>query len=540
MEIDLRCQANYWRSRHAYAIERLNRCIQQVKQLKHVISERDIVINKQLQEIERLKATIVWFEQQMFGQKSERTREQLIDQEACSDGDSQGPSTDDRRRRGKQPGTKGNGRKLRHNLAFVEAIHELDRQKRRCDTCGKPYREIAGTEDCEQVEWEVRLYRIIHKRKRYVPDCNCKGGIGILTAEVVPKLIPKGMFTCGFWARLLIEKFQHQRPLCRIRQMLEMDGLSVSEGTLTGGLQRIGELLVPVYTAILARSRTASHWHMDETGWKVFVEQAGKRGFGWWLWVISTADTCVYILDPSRSRRVISDYLGSGAEGIVSSDRHSAYKNLPDGIYVSFCWTHVRRDFIKVRDGYKKLGLWANEWILAIKRLYGLNARRIELIGNADAFAEADRLLREAVANMAKVRDRQLASRDLHPAQRKVLKSLKNHWEGLTVFVQQPQIPMDNNEAERRLRNPVVGRKNYYGSGSVWSGKLAAMCFTIFQTLLKHGINCREFLLEYFEACAANGGRPPEHIEHYLPWNLSEEQRATWAHPQRSPPVPIT
>ena len=47
----------------------------------------------------------------------------------------------------------------------------------------------------------------------------------------------------------------------------------------------------------------------------------------------------------------------------------------------------------------------------------------------------------------------------------------RNHWQGLTLFVEDPDLPMDNNQAERALRGPVVGRKNYYGSGAQWSGE---------------------------------------------------------------------
>jgi len=61
-----------------------------------------------------------------------------------------------------------------------------------------------------------------------------------VTAPVPAKLIPKGLFSTGFWVQLLLEKFLFQRPLYRIRQRLALDGLSVSQGTLTGGLQRIG------------------------------------------------------------------------------------------------------------------------------------------------------------------------------------------------------------------------------------------------------------------------------------------------------------
>ena len=62
---------------------------------------------------------------------------------------------------------------------------------------------------------------------------------------------------------------------------------------------------------------------------------------------------------------------------------------------------------------------------------------------------------------------------------RKVLESLGDHWTGLTVFVEHPEVPMDNDTAEHSERGPVVGRKNYYGSGSVWSGRLAAMVLAV-------------------------------------------------------------
>ena len=109
----------------------------------------------------------------------------------------------------------------------------------------------------------------------------------------------------------------------------------------------------------------------------------------------------------------------------------------------------------------------------------------------------------------------------------KVLESLGNHWTGLTVFVEHPEVPMDNNTAERSERGPVVGRKNYYGSGSLWSGRLAAMMFSLFQTLCLWGLNPRLWLTAYLEACAQAGGLV-EDVDRFLPWNLSPEQRRAW------------
>lgn len=84
---------------------------------------------------------------------------------------------------------------------------------------------------------------------------------------------------------------------------------------------------------------------------------------------------------------------------------------------------------------------------------------------------ELDAQLRGAVQGMAEQRDAALADASTHRAVRKVLQSMKNHWAGLTVFVEQPWLALDNNAAERAIRPAVVGRKNFYGSGSQWPGK---------------------------------------------------------------------
>jgi len=84
---------------------------------------------------------------------------------------------------------------------------------------------------------------------------------------------------------------------------------------------------------------------------------------------------------------------------------------------------------------------------------------------------------------------------------RKVLTSLQEHWSGLTLFVDDPRIPMDNNRSERILRGPALGRKNFYGSGAEWSGRLAAALFSIFATLKLWQINPRLWLQWYLQSC---------------------------------------
>ena len=258
----------------------------------------------------------------------------------------------------------------------------------------------------------------------------------------------------------------------------------------------------------------------------VFEEVAGKKGRRWWLWIVVTRDTCVYLLDPTRSGDVPRNFLGEKPEGVISADRYSAYKTLLSALlFIAFCWAHVRRDFCGVRDGYPKLRVWAAAWVERIDALFHCNAKRVAVRADPEAFCEHDQDLREQMDAMAQLRDDQLAGETLAPAARKALESMKNHWDGLSIFVDKPDIPMDNNRAERGIRNPVIGRKNYYGSGAVWSGMLSVMMFSIFQTLEMNHIDPHEFLLSYFEACARNEGRPPENLDDFVPWRLLPQEQ---------------
>lgn len=118
---------------------------------------------------------------------------------------------------------------------------------------------------------------------------------------------------------------------------------------------------------------------------------------------------------------------------------------------------------------------------------------------------------------MTAMQNRTFACQGLLPAQEKILLSLQRHWVGLTLFVANPDIPMDNNWAERLIRLAVLGRNNYYGHHARWSGELAAMVFSLIETChLNHLTPCH-FLLAYFTACAQLG-RLPSDLTPFLPW----------------------
>jgi transposase len=232
-------------------------------------------------------------------------------------------------------------------------------------------------------------------------------------------------------------------------------------------------------------------------------------------------------------------------------------------ILLAFCWAHVRRDYLDAGRSYKELEPWALDWKERIGELYHRNHLRLEhwdsekpLDQQSETFNQYHQAVQETLQGMQQEATRlgtdddealdevTLAlPRSARKQQRKICKSLLNHWSGLTLFVENPKVPLDNNLAENTIRGPVTGRKNYYGSGSLWSATLAVAAFSIFKTLGLWGINTRHWLSAYLTTCAENGGKPPADITPWLPWSMDEGRRDELARPpptRLSPATPDT
>lgn len=496
--LELRQQAGYWQSRHADAVRRL------------------IVLE---QENEHLRGENRKLQAQAFGRKSEK--QSRSDRSNQLDDPSEAKPS---RPRGQQRGHPGHGRRDYSHLPIrMEPPRELPEGERFCPDCGMPL-VACGTEDTGQVEIDTVIYRRVTPRCRYKRTCPCPGQ-RTWTASPVPKLIPKGLLGTSLWVEILIDKFASQRSTERLLQQWQLLGLDLAPGTVTDGLRRLEPLFQPIMTALLERNRQSPNTQADETRWLVFIDHDGKEGHTWWLWVFGGGDTVVYILDPFRSHAVPENHFPKNARGVLLVDRYSAYKamaQVKEGtLLLAFCWAHVRRDFVRVGKGWPELKAWALEWLKSIRELYHLNRQRL----SHPADARADAALRQAVSAFEQRVATHLVDPSLREPCRKVLISLQEHWKGLTLFVDDARIPMDNNISERRLRGPALGRKNYYGSGAAWSGRLAATLFSILATLKLWQINPRLWLRWYLDSCAASGGQAPADIQPFLPWNLSPQKR---------------
>ena len=356
----------------------------------------------------------------------------------------------------------------------------------------------------------------------------------------------------------------------------------MSTGVLNGGLQRIQPLLEPVYDLIVERNQVAGFWHADETGWPVFGEPRQIHGRKrWQLWVFRAKDAVIYLIRPSRATEVPLEHFPPNVIGVMVVDRYAAYKKLSNeygDIILAFCWAHVRRDFLDASRKYKgELEPWALSWIKEIGELYRCyKARKKKLDESADEHpelcleakvevvaSEEQKILEGQVEKMQNRWEKELAELEKESApteskpkagtkakreryrelahreeKGKVLRSLRGHWCGLTLFLDYPDIPLDNNPGERALRGGAVARKNYYGSGAQWSVQLTESAFSIFATLEICGLNVRTWMSCYLDHCASLGGKAPdkEEIKEWMPWNMSEEKRQEMSRPLAMPP----
>ena len=528
-QINLIHQANYWQAQHA-----------QLKQKNRVLED----------EVQYLKAKIKDLQNRLFGKKSEKKG--LAKSEKTS-------STRSNRNRGQQPGSTGHGRTPRPDLPVILQTCDLSDEDKKCDRCGLPHIPTPALDECnEYIEVKVKAYVRRIRRPAYLrnPGCFCDITPRVITAPPLPRLIPRSPYQVSFWVEVLLSKFHYAQPTHRYLEDLSDQGLPVSPGTVAGGLQKIAPLFEPVMERLYQKQMTETLFHNDETRWEVFVEIEGKVGTRWYLWVTRSQSVIYFILDPSRSADVPGAHFAGlqQEQVIIVCDRYSAYKKLArlsDIILLAYCWAHVRRDFLDAGRNYKELELWALAWKERIGELYHRNHLRLEhwepecsLDEQPEIFTQRHHAVMETLSAMHQEATRltqededlldketQLLSRSARKQQRKVCQSLLNHWAGLELFVENPQVPLDNNIAENTIRGPVNGRKNYYGSGSLWSADLAVSLFSILKTLVLWGINPRNWLTAYLSACAENGGLPPEDISSFLPWEMNEARRSEFSRP---------
>ena len=440
------------------------------------------------------------------------------------------------RRRGQQPGAPGHGRTPRPGLEERIEIHQPPAEACVCGRCGTPY--VAnGERSSTIVEIDVKAHTRRIVRPRWRRRCDCADSPRHVTAATPDRVFARTAYGTTVWTHVLFERSLCNRPLNGVAMSLSHQGLPISAGTLARGLARLAPLFEGLALAMLEHQNEAAVRHGDETGWRIqALRQAGRSGRAW-LWVSVTEHAVYFHIDPSRSAEAALKVFG-GAVGVqvLVVDRYSTYKKLARvleaRVILAWCWAHQRRDYIDCAAGQVELSEWCRAWLGRIAAICRLNkTRRSHYESSAErqneAFDTAQRALETEVTGLFATAERELAGLDDTAPEAGPLRSLLKHRDGLSVFLERPEVPMDNNFAERTLRSAVIGRRLSFGSDSEAGARFTAMMYSVVGTLALNGLNVRGWLHEWLNACAANAGRAPPDLSEWLPWSMSQARRRT-------------
>jgi len=444
-------------------------------------------------EIELLREQLAAMQQKVFGASSEKR--------AHTQDDASGDKTKARR---------GHGPKEQPDLPIEVVTHTMDEDERTCSICGQVLVEMREqVEESEEITVVGVEYKILkHRRQKYRCKCNEQ----VLTAPGPVKLIPGGRYSIDFAVSVAEAKYLDHLPLERQVRAMERAGLHVDSQTLWDQIQALAKRLEPTYDALCSKVLDSDVVYADETFWRNHDNSDTSR---WWTWCVASDEIAAYRILRSRSQKAAQEVLG-GFEGVAMTDGYGAYQALElDGpnLHLAHCWAHVRRKFLEAEDAYPNLSQHAVEQIGELFKIErdipkaGPGAsddeRTAELELRRRRRNERSKPIVEGLLQWSiEYRPTVLPKSKMGKAVAYVLKL----WKGLTRFLDDPRIPLDNNAAERGLRGVVVGRKNHYGSRSKRGTEVAALFYTIFETAKLSQVDPRAYVTQAAVRAIQNPG----------------------------------
>ena len=380
----------------------------------------------------------------------------------------------------------GHGPHAQPKLPEIEVVHELDAADAVCSACGGQLEEWEGqTEDSDEIESVQRCFAILHhKRKKY--RCQCGGCVE--TAPGPKKLIAGGRYATSVAVAIAVDKYADHLPLDRQAQIMNRQGLAIESQTLWDQIDALAKHLQPAYERLHSYVLSKDVLGVDETTWQLMGHR-GKPSKRWYTWALCADDAVFYRLDESRSaeaaRKIILDF-----KGTLVSDGYTAYHALKKqgaNFRIAHCWAHVRRKFIDAESSAKAPCV---EVLDLIGKLYEIE--RVVTGPPAERLAIRNEESRPIIAQIHRWA---LSTTSLPQSPLgKAIGYLSSLWPGLQVFLDDPNVTLDNNGVERALRGVVVGRKNHYGSRSVRGTEVAALFYSLVESAKLCGLDPDHYL----------------------------------------------
>jgi len=373
--------------------------------------------------------------------------------------------------------------------------------------CGQAMKRI-GQDVAEKLDYQPGVFTVErHVRGKWVCSC-CQT---LVQAPVAAHVIDKGIPTAGLLAQVLVAKYLDHLPLYRQEAIFERAGLAIARSTLAQWVGECGVQLQPLVDALVAEMLKQPVLHADETPVAMLKPAHLKDGktHKAYLWSYCTTGfnpmkAVVFDFTESRGGQHVRDFLGlPGTErqpawkGKLVTDDFSGYKACFElGVTEAGCMAHARRKFHE---------LWANH-------ASQVGGQALKFFGK---LYEVEREVRDLPADERKAirQDKSLPITDtLHQwltqqrqkvpdgsaTARAIDYSLKR-WKALVRFIDDGELPIDNNWVENQIRPIAIGRNNWLFAGSLRAGKRAAAVMSLVHSARLNGHDPYEYLRDVLE-----------------------------------------
>jgi transposase len=394
------------------------------------------------------------------------------------------------RQRRPHPGRK----RLSENLPRVEEVVPCAKQT--CRECGATTA-VIGYDESEQLDLQPAQYfvRVVKREKR---ACRCCQAGTVTMPPLAPRIVGKGLASDRVVVDTVVAKYADHLPLYRQAAILEREaGLEIGRATLDGWVMRVGELLVPVVSAMRRDLLRGPYLQADET--IVAVQMHDKRGADHqaYLWQYGRpGGETVFDFCLGRGREGPQKFLGAW-EGILQTDGYQAYDQIggPKLVHVG-CWAHARRKFVDAVKVNREDGA-AIQMVLRMDGLFlvdrdarekqmSIEERLATRQANAVPWAEE---IRQECARLAPT---------VLPksALGKAITYTLNQWPKLRRCFDYGEVELSNNLAENSMRPVALGRKNWLHVGSPKAGPKVAAIVSIVESCRRLRVPVKDYLLD--------------------------------------------
>lgn len=351
-------------------------------------------------------------------------------------------------------------------------------------SCGCQMQRI-GEDISEKLDYVPGVFTVErHVRGKWV--CNqCE----TLTQAPAPAhVIDKGIPTTGLLAHVLVSKFADHLPLYRQEQIFARAGVEIPRSTQAEWVGVCGVRLQPLVDTLREQILSESILHADETPVDMLMpgKKSAQKAYVWGFCTTSFADlkAVVYTFAPSRAGEHARTFFDDWKGQLVCDDYSGYKKSFDQGMTEIGCMAHARRKFFDLHAANSSQ--LAEQALDYIKSLYDiereakdLSAPERQIMRQSRAKPIADNLHQWMILNRQKVPENSAISKALDY-------SLKR-WVALTRYLNDGEIPIDNNQVENRIRPWALGRKNWLFAGSLRSGQRAAAVMSLIQSAKLNG-----------------------------------------------------